>query len=346
MGLLAVIFFVSLLVHEYGHALAVRKFGKEAEVTLEGIGGFTSYDPRGLSEGQSFVVTLCGPLFTGLLVGVGYYLFKMGPSEMRFFSYCLMKLNICWLAVNLAPLVPLDGGRMALFALRRWLGYERGERVTLWIGNITAAVGMLYFLMGENYLFAGLFLFHGWKNYQIFQAGKREQNEFELYNEAVLLLGKEEFERAKGLFEKLMRSKDEYIRVRASLGLANVLEKMGKVGKAIETLEKAEIQKIEKGEVLLCKLAYQGGNYALVEKLSIPLYEKYPTFEVALLNAKAFAGLGNGAFAAAWLETALLFGEGDGALKDRAFDPVRDHPEFVKLLKVPLASVGSRAETK
>lgn len=340
MGVLGLVLFLSLLIHEFGHALAALKFGKEPEVVLEGIGGYASYDGRGMSDKEQFIVTLCGPLFTGILIGLSWYLVKMSPCQIgavRFFFYAMMKLNVWWLIVNLAPLLPLDGGKMALFGLRKWLGFERGGWWALLVGNGTALAGALYFMGCSNYLFAGLFLMHGWRNYQLFVAekGRGKQSEFALYNEAIGLAQREEGEKAKAILEKLSRSKDDYIRVRAAVALANLLERMGNQEKAYQTLEKVDAKKLDEGKLLLCKLAFMMGNYRLVERHSIEIYEMHPTFDVALLNAKTFACLNNGVFSAAWLGTALLFDEGKAKgvdlIQDPAFDGVKDHPEFQKL---------------
>jgi Peptidase family M50. len=149
MAILALVFGFSLLFHEYGHALAAKKMGQSPDITLESVGGYVSYQSRGLSEKQQFIVTFCGPLFTALLIAASYYLLYddlFSSWAIRYFLYCTMKLNTYWLIVNLAPLSPLDGGKMAEFFLKKIFREERGRYLSLLLGNIVAVAGVAYFV--------------------------------------------------------------------------------------------------------------------------------------------------------------------------------------------------------
>src|ERR1700712_4548994 len=53
--------FVSIVVHELGHALAARHFGVEPAVELHALGGVTRMFGRLLSRSEGFWVTFCGP---------------------------------------------------------------------------------------------------------------------------------------------------------------------------------------------------------------------------------------------------------------------------------------------
>ena len=75
--------FVSILVHELGHALTIRKFGLPTEITLHGFGGYAIYPPNRLTRIQSFLVTAAGPglqLALGLLL-LALYIFIPIPPE-------------------------------------------------------------------------------------------------------------------------------------------------------------------------------------------------------------------------------------------------------------------------
>ncbi len=176
MFILALVFFSSLLFHEYGHALTAQKFGRTPEITLEGFGGHASYDGRGLSDREHVLITLAGPLFTAVLIGISYYLLRcqiFAGSPVNIFLYYIMQLNMYWLLVNLAPLHPLDGGKISEYFFRKWVGSERGYRWNLMLGNITALFGICYFLLNNNFMFAYLFMFYGWGNLQAFLVKNR-----------------------------------------------------------------------------------------------------------------------------------------------------------------------------
>lgn len=341
MVILAFVLLFSLLFHEFGHALAAQKFGCSPEITLENFGGYASYRNGGLTDAQELVITLCGPAFTALLIAVSSYLLKcqmIHVYEVNYFFFCTKKLNTYWLIVNLAPLSPLDGGKVAEYFLRKWFG-ERGRRYGLVLGTITAAMGTIYFFATESYMFAYLFLYYGWRNLQVYdrEFPKRKSSDFCRYNEAMQARENGESEKAKAVLKQLSRSRDEYFKIRSLEGLAAILDQEGKVKEAYEAIAKVDFAKLTSGKWLLCKLAYSQGNYELIAKLSREIYEAHPTFETALLNAKTFAQLQNAEYAVGWLKTALQFdgvqlGAVEGILADPDLDPVRNHPEFRGLL--------------
>lgn len=341
MLLLAFIVFFSLLVHEYGHALAAKKFRQNPEITLEGMGGFAAYEGKGVSEKEHFIITLCGPLFTALLIGISFMLLKNQVAKsysFYYFLYWTKTLNTYWLIVNLAPLHPLDGGKITEYFLKKWLGAKKGYGLTLMLGNIAAVAGTIYFLLNGSYMFAYIFLFHGWKNFQHYKLEKRDRNppSFVLYQQALRALSEKKTLEAKETFKKLIKSKDPYIKARAVEGLAETLLQEGKEKEAYKILLQADPATLTQGKWLLCKLAYNEKNYSLFNAFSKDAYEIKPTFETALLNAKAFSQLQDTFYGSGWLKTALQFPDAshtslDEILDDPAFDPIRSSPEFQEL---------------
>lgn len=111
--------FVSVVVHELGHAIVGRAFGGRPEIRLEAFGGVTF--PRFTSRpgpGRQFLLSVAGPV-AGLLLGVAAYaLLRAVPPEGGSVSAFVMKqfiyVSIVWAAFNLLPILPLDGGNMML----------------------------------------------------------------------------------------------------------------------------------------------------------------------------------------------------------------------------------------
>jgi Zn-dependent protease len=341
MLLLGFVLIFSLLFHEYGHALAAQKMGRPPTIVLEGFGGYTSYDGRGLSDKHHFLITLCGPLFTALIIGISYFCMKNQVFHALPLRYCLsymMHLNIYWLIVNLAPIHPLDGGKITEYLLNKLLSKDKGRYVSLILGNVTGALGAAYFLYQGSYLFAYLFLFHGWQNFQAFKAEytERKPSAFTRYNEALLAIKNNELQKAKKILEKLRKSKDEYIKTHSLESLAEILDCEGKGKEAYKILTKTTPEKLNRGKWLLCKLAYQEKNYQLVHKFASEIYAIQPTFETAVLNAKALAQLQHFDHSIAWLNTALQFRELEAdtieaLLNDPAFVPIQHLAAFKAL---------------
>jgi Zn-dependent protease len=159
--------FISLLIHEMGHALTIRKFRLPTEVTLQAFGGFASYPGGRLTRMQSFLVTAAGP---GVQILFGVIVWQLSnrmeyPSVAIFyFVNVLWQISLVWAFFNCLPIFPLDGGQM----LASIMGPQRAKGVHL-TGIICAGViGLLAFSSGQLFvaIFMGLFAY---QNYQIFR---------------------------------------------------------------------------------------------------------------------------------------------------------------------------------
>ena len=73
---------VSVLLHEFGHALAIWLFGGEVvDFGFYFFAGFVSYDPTGFSDTQQMLVAFAGTLMNIVLIALvmGIALFKRPP---------------------------------------------------------------------------------------------------------------------------------------------------------------------------------------------------------------------------------------------------------------------------
>ena len=109
--------FVSILIHELGHAFAARAVGSEAiGIELQSMGGLTAYRPRrALSRLEQIGVSLAGP-FSGFALGTAALLLAnvLDVSTMHsrdnVVLFDLLWVNFGWGLFNLLPVLPLDGG--------------------------------------------------------------------------------------------------------------------------------------------------------------------------------------------------------------------------------------------
>jgi membrane-associated protease RseP (regulator of RpoE activity) len=160
--------FVSILVHEMGHALVMRAYGFRPWITLYALGGQASYDPRYVSDSKGseplgqVLICLAGPvagfLLAGTLVlglmaaGYGDHLFFISPWGLRPYVFELANqrlasilngiffVSVVWGMVNLLPIYPLDGGQVAREIFLK-LSPREGIRASLSL-SIVAAVAM------------------------------------------------------------------------------------------------------------------------------------------------------------------------------------------------------------
>lgn len=108
--------FVSILWHELGHAQAHRKYGGHAEIQLYTMGGLCSGTAR-VTRHQSMWISAAGPgasiFLFGLTLAVYWFIPGATRSEVgRMVIWDLLWVNGFWTAVNLLPVLPLDGGQI------------------------------------------------------------------------------------------------------------------------------------------------------------------------------------------------------------------------------------------
>ena len=158
--------FISILVHELGHALTAKHYGKRVEIVLQAFGGYASYSGgERLSKLQTLAITAAGPAIQILLGIVVWSLTKRidipGAYGRDFFTI-LYVISFLWAILNLLPVLPLDGGRL----METMLGPQR-IRLTLQISIAIAvmiAVLALIFKIGMILpIFMGMMAYESYK---------------------------------------------------------------------------------------------------------------------------------------------------------------------------------------
>lgn len=147
--------FVSILVHELGHALAFRRFWVESHVVLYVFGGLAVPWTRVSGRWRRVAVALAGPFAGFLLCGLVYGSNQVYPWAGRGQHPLLNEtyrvlfwINLFWGVVNLLPVFPLDGGQVSQ-EVCEGLWRRRGPRVALWISFAVAVLIAVYSLACE-----------------------------------------------------------------------------------------------------------------------------------------------------------------------------------------------------
>ncbi|MDR2463986.1 MAG: site-2 protease family protein [Verrucomicrobiales bacterium] len=156
------VIFLSLLAHELGHAVAVRRFGGWPVIVIHSLGGTTYYENR-FNRKERLMVSAAGPAFSLMLMALSAALVFTGvvPPFLREITRMMMWINGVWTVFNLLPVLPMDGGQI----LRDVLG-PRHFRLSCVIGMLTAVIiGVV--LLKFGWIFAALLLgFMAFQNYQ------------------------------------------------------------------------------------------------------------------------------------------------------------------------------------
>ena len=130
-----VVVFISVLLHELGHALVARWFGLSPQITLYSMGGLTSWSEEiEIAPPKHLAISLAGPgagfLLGGVLFVAAPTLLRAMPSELLTVAYYdLLWVNIGWGIFNLFPILPLDGGHV-LLTLERWITKKQDQIIS------------------------------------------------------------------------------------------------------------------------------------------------------------------------------------------------------------------------
>lgn len=178
LGAWTAIVVVSILVHELGHAIAFLTFERKPEILLHGFGGLTSAGGQPLRPSRSVIVSLAGP-FAGFLIGapVWIWLRRSGADaglsyEMGWILSAIVWVNVGWGALNLLPVLPLDGGNVMAATLVAVQG-PKGRR-TAATASVAVAVAAATLALAYQFWFAAMFAaFFALMNYRTLQADRQ-----------------------------------------------------------------------------------------------------------------------------------------------------------------------------
>jgi Zn-dependent protease len=157
--------FISILVHELGHALAFRAFGQGAHIVIYHFGGLAIPEVWGrrmsLRPIQRLVVSAAGPLAQLALAAAVVLVLRMAGREggrdfTSPFTFALadflLYVNVLWPLLNLVPVPPLDGGQIVREGLLT-LGVPDAYRIAGVVGVVAgAAVAWWGYTRGQPFL--------------------------------------------------------------------------------------------------------------------------------------------------------------------------------------------------
>ncbi|MCA1832194.1 MAG: metalloprotease [Actinomycetota bacterium] len=153
------IVFVTTLVHELGHALAYRAYGRASTITMWGLGGVTHGAGPPLTRARTVIVSLAGSITEIILVGLPalYFAKTLEPASPHgtLALDLLVYVGIGWAILNLLPVLPLDGGRVVATVLEGAYGIK-GARAARWLGMVIAAGAAVYGVT-KGFIFAAFF---------------------------------------------------------------------------------------------------------------------------------------------------------------------------------------------
>jgi len=160
--LTALLFFVSLLAHEFSHALVARTRGLTTNaITLFALGGLAQIEKEPEDAKTEFLVGIVGPVSSAVIglmsLAVAWALgWRMGAAPetpLHAMFVWLGYINLSLAAFNMIPGYPLDGGRILRSIL--WLTSGSPLRATQQAATVGKAIALLFIAFGIFRFFGG-----------------------------------------------------------------------------------------------------------------------------------------------------------------------------------------------
>lgn len=167
----ALVVTVSILAHEFGHALVARHYKLQPSILLHGLGGLCNHQ-RAERDLHDVLIIAAGP-GAGLVLGILTWAFSvffpellLSPELPWLATVVTMSLwvNITWSIVNLLPLWPLDGGQLFRLGMLRLTTPRRAEKITHWTALALLGGALLLGLAYDSTMLLFLVLWIAWSN--------------------------------------------------------------------------------------------------------------------------------------------------------------------------------------
>lgn len=336
------IVFISVLAHEYGHALTAIAFGQRAHIDLLGFGGLTHRHGRKLSLWKEFLISLNGPLASFGLYLLCLFLLRFIRGHTLLYEMMSMMAiaNLFWMILNLLPVQPLDGGRLLSIILESIFGI-RGVKIALFLSILLAAgVGILAFathafLLGALFMMLAFENFRSWQSMMPVVEHDRDDTLQRSLRDAEKEMQSGDPDTAyKKMEEVRAATKKGVLYLTATEHMADILSRQGKYQEAYDLLSPIRAKLEPPSLRLLHNLAFKLRDWETVTKLAGDVYQAFPGYETALTSAMGYALLGEGRPAIGWLQSAIRDGLPNvrAILSKTEFDKIRDLSAFKNLL--------------
>jgi Zn-dependent protease len=333
------VIFVSVLFHEFGHALTALLFGRNPRIELVAMGGLTYHDGDKLPYWKQFFITLNGPVF-GFMIVVAIYLLRDIPSLSTGYAGQLLLqilvVNVIWTVVNLMPILPLDGGQLLRLTLEKFFAYKGLRYAFLWSAILSLGFCLVLFLT-QNFLAGAVFFLFAFENFDNYRKSRfvRESDHRDelkkIFLEAEMNLRQGNKEKALEAFEALRSSAKEGLIYDTATQYAAFLHyEQGHVQEAYRILIPLKDRLDPDALALLHRIAFEQGDFPIVMELAGSVFQYVPEAEVALRSAYAAANLKQAEASIGWLQTARQSGVENlkEIILEKTFDPIRNDPAF------------------
>lgn len=147
-----IILFLSIILHEFSHAIVARRYGIPMKgITLFIFGGVAEMEEEPSSARAELLMAIAGPLMS-VVLAIVFFIMSFAaslaglPRELVAVVGYMGLVNVLLVIFNMLPAFPLDGGRVARALLWMWHGnLRRATRIAAFLGS---AFGILLIVLG------------------------------------------------------------------------------------------------------------------------------------------------------------------------------------------------------
>lgn len=337
-----VVIFISVLFHEFGHALTAFLFKQKPRIELVALGGLTYHEGRKLQFSKQFLIVFNGPFFGFILFGIATFLLQypaLVQGNLGLTLQLLQGVNLFWTICNLLPIFPLDGGQLLRLILETLWGVK-GIKYSLFISIVVALISSLLFFSMQSFFIGSLLFLLAFQSYDTYRKS-RAMSSSDCNRQLHRLI--EEIETITD--KKAAMSLCEKVRIQAKMGmifnqateyLAFLCLEQDLYKQAYDLLLPIQKEISNEALCLLHKAAFDQRDFSLVAKIGAQCFQFKPQPDIAIRNACASAALHESTAAVGWLKTAVDEGvvNIESMLAKSIFDPIRQDPLFQELLHV------------
>ncbi len=343
-----VVIFVSVVVHEAGHALSGLAFNQRVRIELVPFGGMTYRLGSKLKLWQEFIVVFNGPIFGFALAGLAYLIQQRLPagnsSELSLFAYAVnitLVANIFWSLINLVPVLPLDGGHLLSIILESIFGTP-GIKAAVYVGIVISVLMSIVFFIFGLFVAGGLFIllaFEGYRSvkyYRMMSPQDRNEDLRTLYVQGEAQMASGDRIGALETFKQVREvAKKGVTFIAATEQMAHILAFQNSEKEAFALISPFRKVLSPISLKLLQRLAYGQGEYKMVTELGNELFQGTPDGEIAFWNALAYAAMGEVHPTIGWLYSARgqQYKFPTDLFARPVFNSVRSDPRFQALME-------------
>ncbi len=156
-GLIWILLFVCVLIHELSHSVTARRHGVAvSRIILLPFGGVSVIDTTRISPSAEFRISVSGPLMSLFLGGAfGIVALLLPPSFLEQLVNELFILNVFLGVLNIIPAFPMDGGRIFRSYVQRSRSFFDATMLTAKVSKailgLMVAATLAFLLLGLSY---------------------------------------------------------------------------------------------------------------------------------------------------------------------------------------------------